>query len=149
MGRKHEGSELELRVRASGMRMTVSRRLVHAAVSRAPRPLSHAELVGALGDHGLEPTTVFRNLKALVALGLVFRVRLRDGVWRYGLRVDGDSVHERGAAVALWLHCCGCNGLERLPPDSVVLPEQEGAVVEEVYLLGRCSECMSVESQAT
>lgn len=149
MGRKNGCTELEQRVRAGGMRMTVSRRLVYAAVSRSPRPLSHAELVRALGEHGLDPTTIFRNLKALIALGLVFRVRMRDPVWRYGPSVDGDSAQPSGASVALWLHCRRCDGVERLPPDSVVLPEQEGTVVEEVYLLGRCSECSSAESQAT
>ena len=119
--------------------MTVSRRLVHAAVSRAPRPLSHAELVGALGDHGLEPTTVFRNLKALVALGLVFRVRLRDGVWRYGLRLDNGRAEQTGATVGLWLHCEECDGVKELPPESVVV--RGGLVVEEIYLRGRCASC--------
>jgi Fur family ferric uptake transcriptional regulator len=71
-------------VRASGLRVSTTRRLILEALFAQERPVSADELAGRLprGDLG----SVYRNLERLEAIGLVRHVHLGHGPGLYTLR---------------------------------------------------------------
>lgn len=83
------------RVRARGLRMTEPRRRVLAALGL----LGHAtpdQLAGALADDGgaaLALSTVYRNLEALAAAGIVAHTHLDHGPPSYHLLEHGAHLH--------------------------------------------------------
>lgn len=79
-------------VRAGGLRLTRARQQVLEFLFGAAGPVSVAEIAAA---HGLEEASVYRNLEALEALGLVRHVHLGHGPGRYALadRSQGDFLH--------------------------------------------------------
>lgn len=92
-------------VRARGMRMTASRRLVIEALFAAKRPVSAAEIAGGLDGARppLDPASVYANLEALENLGLVAHVHAGHGP---GLYVLADRSRPE------YLRCEGCGALE-------------------------------------
>ena len=69
-------------VRAHGLRVSTARRLVLAALTAAARPLTAEELAADGHDLG----SVYRNLDALEAIGVVHHVHLGHAAGRYELR---------------------------------------------------------------
>lgn len=85
--RRGDTAEVADRVRASGRRMTVQRRLVLQALQRA-RHHTTAENVAARIRRQypqIDPSTVYRNLEALEALGYVTHTHFEDRVTRWHL----------------------------------------------------------------
>jgi Fur family ferric uptake transcriptional regulator len=82
-------------VRAHGLRVSSPRRLVLQALLAAERPLTAEELAEKDG-HDLG--SVYRNLEALEAIGVVHHVHLGHAAGRYELR----------GRTAGWARCEGC-----------------------------------------
>ena len=66
----------EMALRRNGGRITRARRALIEAIERSPRPLRPRELQAALAAEGvrIDRVSVYRNLAALLELGLVHRV---------------------------------------------------------------------------
>src|SRR5690348_1070891 len=71
-----ERERLRARIREAGLRCTAARLAVLGVLSRAARPLSHADCAAKLDSAGFDRTTVYRNLVELAEAALVARVDL-------------------------------------------------------------------------
>ena len=91
-------------LRASGLRLTTPRRLVLEALFAADAPVS-AEGIATVT--GVEITSVYRNLEALEAHGIVQHVHLGHGPGLHALVGSGE--HE-------YLSCERCGAVTALPP---------------------------------
>jgi Fur family transcriptional regulator, ferric uptake regulator len=122
-------------VRAHGLRVSIARRLVLEALLAAERPLTAEELAGG----GADLASVYRNLEALEAIGVVRHVHLgRAG--RYELR----------GRTAAWATCEACG---RSTPLSAGALARIRAVVGDACgfdasfghfpIVGRCPDCRS------
>jgi len=90
-----DGADLQLRLRAAGLRLTGPRRRVLSALGR----LGHAtpeKLAGALAQDGggeLPASTIYRNLESLAGAGLVRHTHLDHGAPSYHLEAHGEHLH--------------------------------------------------------
>ena len=84
-------TEFQDRIRAAGLRSTAPRVAVLRELENASAPMSHADLVDALGDEGYDRVTIYRNLTDLTEAGLVVRADLGDHVWRFELKRAGEN----------------------------------------------------------
>lgn len=90
-------------LRASGKRMTRTRRAVLSVLERSQYPLSPTELYAQLKKHkvAIDLVTVYRNLVALKELGLVTQLELhQEGQVRYEMK-EGRQHHHH-------IRCKGC-----------------------------------------
>lgn len=90
-------------LRASGKRMTRTRRAVLSVLERSQYPLSPTELYAQLKKHkvAIDLVTVYRNLVALKELGLVAQLELhQEGQVRYEMK-EGRQHHHH-------IRCKGC-----------------------------------------
>lgn len=128
-------------LRAAGLRVTLPRLTVLAALERLARPVSHAELADELATEGLDRVTVWRNLVALHEAGLVARSDPGDRTFRFELRPRHGAHHE-GAAHPHFV-CTSCGTVRCLDAAAVrldALAEAAGAV-SAIELKGRCTAC--------
>jgi len=136
-------AEFQARIRASGLRSTAPRVAVLRELEAARSPLSHAELVGSLGDEGYDRVTIYRNLTDLTEAGLVVRADLGDHVWRFELRRAGEA-HQ---GIHPHFTCTDCGTVSCLPAESVRVTPAKGAPRAvaarsvEVHLRGLCDSC--------
>jgi Fur family transcriptional regulator, ferric uptake regulator len=133
-------AEIKTRLRELGLRVTASRVAVLRVLGDAERPLSHAEVVEVLGeDISSDPATVYRNLVALVEIGLARVASHAAGIVRYELA--------RGKAHDTHPHflCDGCGVVSCLPETEVVTPKKtkwsKSLRSAEVQFVGRCPGC--------
>lgn len=75
------------RIRASGRRMTVQRRLVLDALHRARHHVTAEDVAARIRRQlpQIDPSTVYRNLEALETLGYVTHTHFEDRVTRWHL----------------------------------------------------------------
>lgn len=138
-------SELRDVIRAAGMRATASRIAVLDQLRNATRPISHAEIVGALEGEPWDRATLYRNLVDLTNAGLARKVELGDRVWRFE---DSGSQERHDAALHPHFVCTVCGSVSCLP-DAAVTGLDEGAQRArpkrpvEVQLRGVCDSCES------
>jgi Fur family ferric uptake transcriptional regulator len=131
------------RLRAAGLRSTTPRVAVLRELESAKAPMSHADLVEALGDEGYDRVTLYRNLTDLTEAGLVRRADLGDHVWRFELRREEKS-HQGPHP---HFTCTDCGTVACLPLKSVRLTPAKGApraVVArsvDIQLRGVCDRC--------
>ena len=134
-------AEIKQRLRELGLRVTAPRLAVLRVLADAERPLSHAEVVGLLGeDISWDRATVYRNLVALVEIGLARVASHAAGIVRYELaRGDAHDAHPH-------FLCDDCGVVSCLPETAVVTPKKakwskslKGA---EVQFVGRCPGCL-------
>jgi Fur family transcriptional regulator, ferric uptake regulator len=121
-------------VRAHGLRVSTPRRRVLAALAAADRPLTAEELAAG----GQDLASVYRNLEALEAIGVVQHVHLGHAAGRYELR----------GRTAGWASCEGCG--HSTPLAAAQLHAIRGAVREATGfdarfshfpIVGRCPDC--------
>lgn len=94
------------RLKSRGMRLTKSRERVIAALLAADRPLS-AEEVRAQGNFAAtDLVTVYRNLEALLGVGVLQRVPLENGSHLFELTHPDEHYHH--------IVCRRCHRTERL-----------------------------------
>jgi Fur family ferric uptake transcriptional regulator len=128
-------------LRARGLRVSAARRLVLEALFAAEGPVS-AELI-AKGLDGRVPvsdlTSVYRNLEAFEALGLVRHVHLGHGPGLYALASESDPEY---------LVCESCDRIRAVPPS--LLDDVRAAIRDSVGyearfshfpIVGRCPDC--------
>jgi Fur family transcriptional regulator, ferric uptake regulator len=136
-------AEFQEKIRGAGLRSTAPRVAVLRELEAATAPLSHADLVEALGHEGYDRVTIYRNLTDLTEAGLVVRADLGDHVWRFELRraTKGHSgIHPH-------FTCTDCGTVSCLPEESVRITPAKGAPkavsarAVEVHLRGLCDRC--------
>lgn len=96
-------------IRASGKRMTRTRQAVLDLLESTKYPLSPAELYACLKKRNvaIDPVTVYRNLHALKAIGLVRRVKLhQEEQFRYEMKGGREHHHH--------IRCKSCGKIEDL-----------------------------------
>lgn len=134
--------DLRARLRAAGLRATPARAAVLRHLLAAGGPVTHAELVEALGDQGWDRATLYRNLTDLAGAGLVKRADMGDRLWRYELAPEAH-----GADLHPHFLCTTCGELSCLPEGLLSLlddPRLPGAVRAgrvEVQVRGVCDRC--------
>ena len=87
--------EIGDRVRASGRRMTVQRRLVLDALVRARHHTTAEDIAARIRRQHpqIDPSTVYRNLEALEQLGYVTHTHFEDRVTRWHLADERRHGH--------------------------------------------------------
>ncbi len=138
--------KVEERVRASGKRMTLQRRLVLEALGRARHHTTAEEIAARIRRRHpqIDPSTVYRNLEALEELGLVTHTHFEDRVTRWHLADAERHGH---------LICRSC-GLETEVPMALLEPlarrlrSEHGFQADLAHsaVVGICAQCASVSS---
>jgi Fur family transcriptional regulator, ferric uptake regulator len=110
--RAHPGEDLRSAtalVRARGLRVSAARRLVVAALLAADGPMSAEQIAEGIGGRvpASDLGSVYRNLQAFEAAGLVHHVHLGHSPGLYALAVAGE--HE-------YLACERCGDYRAVPP---------------------------------
>lgn len=136
-------ADLRAILRGAGLRATTARVAAIEALVASGSPLSHAEVVEAVGDRGIDRATLYRNLVDLVSTGLVRRSDHGDHVWRFEW-VGESSPHD----VAEHAHfvCSQCGDVSCLPVGAVAVNAVRGAPRSfrdrvEVQVRGVCDTC--------
>lgn len=96
-------------IRASGKRMTRTRKAVLAVLESTKFPLSPAELYARLKKQNvaIDPVTVYRNLSALKSIGLVRQIKLhQEEQFRYEMKEGREHHHH--------IRCRSCGKIEDL-----------------------------------
>lgn len=137
------GVELREEIRRAGLRATASRIAVLRELRRAPKPVSHAEMVAVLASEPWDRATLYRNLVDLANVGLARKVELGDRVWRFASAAA--SAHD--ATLHPHFVCVTCGEVECLPEVMIRANNRETlprAVAErevEVQVRGVCDGC--------
>jgi Fur family ferric uptake transcriptional regulator len=123
-------------LRAQGLRLSTSRRLILEALFAAAEPVS-AEAIARSLD--LELTSVYRNLETLERHGLVAHVHLGHGAGLYALVGQGEREY---------LYCQRCHAVRALDPSEVdpvraEIAQRLGFQTRFTHfaLVGVCAEC--------
>jgi Fe2+ or Zn2+ uptake regulation protein len=135
---------VDVRLAELDQRYTHLRRLLVETLAAAGRPLTIPELIELAPE--LPQSSAYRNMTALMEIGVVRRVAGTDDHGRFELAEDLSGHHHH-------LICAGCGkvedlhasaGLERALSDAIgtVAREQGYEVTEHrLELLGRCPDC--------
>ncbi len=99
------------RLRAAGRRLTPNRRALVELLGRSLRPLAIPEILDL--DARLAQSSVYRNLVALEAAGVVHRIVTGDDFTRYELVDDLTGHHHH-------LVCRSCGSVEDVPATAAV-----------------------------
>lgn len=137
--------EAKQQLRDAGLRATAPRMAVLRLLSGADRPLSHTEVVDAIGSTDWDQATLYRNLVKLVEADLARVASNMGGVARYEARGDDDSPH---------LHphfsCRSCGSVSCLPEAKLVAPVDRrwnrSIEASELQLVGECPDCLALSS---
>lgn len=97
----------ESRLRASGARVTRSRRLLLRTLAATDAHLSADQVAVRLSDSGIDRSTVFRGLEAFAAAGVVVHHQVPGGATAYHLAPTGH----------LHLHCGHCHEVFAVDPE--------------------------------
>jgi Fur family ferric uptake transcriptional regulator len=137
---------IDQRVRDSGKRMTIQRRLVLEALERARHHTTADEIAARIRKQHpqIDPSTVYRNLEALEGLGYVTHTHFEDRVTRWHLA----DAHRHGHLV-----CRQCGDELEIPmsllePLARRLRAEHGFQADLAHsaVVGICSACASVSS---
>lgn len=139
-------AKIDEQIRASGGRMTVQRRLVLEALQHARHHTTAEEIASRIRSRHpqVDPSTVYRNLEALEALGYVTHTHFEDRVTRWHLASEERHGH---------LVCRSC-GAEQEVPMSILEPlarrlrHEHGFQADLAHsaVVGICRQCASVSS---
>lgn len=139
------GVELREAIRRAGLRATASRIAVLRELRRAPKPVSHAEMVEMLATESWDRATLYRNLVDLANVGLARKVELGDRVWRFASAAA--STHD--ATLHPHFVCVTCGDVECLPEVMIrannrgTLPRAIAQREVEVQVRGVCDGCQT------
>ena len=129
-------------LRRAGLRVTITRATLVAAMLEAHEPVSMDDAVRLCGQNGGDPATIYRNLQALSEAGVLQPVR---GVGRREMFELTDSHVHEGAHHHAHVSCTKCGRVECI--DLTELPDKpappKGWSVDEVTVTvwGLCPEC--------
>jgi Fur family ferric uptake transcriptional regulator len=130
-------------LRRAGLRITRARREICAVLASAPEDhLSAADIAERTG-RSIDPSTVYRTLETLEALGLVSHVHLGHGAGAYHLSPVASHHH---------LVCERCGQTADVPLGELrtaiaAVTEPHGFVADDSHfaIVGRCRECAALE----
>ena len=132
-------------IKESGLRATAPRVAVLMALEEATTPLSHSEMLVAMGETDFDPATIYRNLVKLTEAGLARVVSRAEGMSRYVLAHDsGEHEHEEHPHFV----CDDCGHVLCVPVDVKMIQgvddarwsaSLKGATIQ---LHGACPDCM-------
>lgn len=137
-------AELRDRVRDAGLRATRGRIAVYGLLWSADAPVSHAEVVEALGEH-YDRASLYRNLTDLTSAGLLRRFDVGDHIWRFERVEDADE--HGGEDEHPHFVCVECGQVECLPGVGLEIrntrraPAAVSAQAVEIQLRGLCDGC--------
>lgn len=127
---------------AAGLRATGARMAVLSMLRQARRPVSHGDVVRALGTGTWNRATLYRNLIDLEKAGLVRRTQLGGTEWRFE-----DTRREHGVRSHPHFVCNACSKVVCLPaldvaPQAVADCRRAiGRGRFEIQLRGVCDAC--------
>ena len=136
--------EAKQRIHEAGLRATAPRVAVLRLLAITDKPLSHTEVVEAIGSEDWDQATIYRNLLKLVEVDLARVASKVGGVARYEARGDDDSPH---------LHphfsCRSCGSVECLPEAKLTGPVDRrwnrSLEASELQLIGECPDCLAAQ----
>lgn len=138
--------EARQRIHEAGLRATAPRVAVLRLLNQTDRPLSHSEVVEAIGTHDWDQATVYRNLVKLVDVELARVASKVGGVARYEARGEGEAPH-----VHPHFWCKTCGSVECLPKmkltGSVDRRWSRSLEASELQLIGECPECLAARKR--
>ena len=132
-----------LAIRNVGLRVTQPRIAVLQVLTKAARPMSHADLIDALDGQGFDRVTLYRNLNDLAEAGIVARTDVGDRVWRFELRTETATHSGKHPHFT----CTDCGSVSCLPENTIRiastarLPRSVRQQSVEVALRGLCDRC--------
>jgi len=129
-------------VKDAGLRATAPRIAVMQLLARAEKPMSHSEVVEAIGTEDWDQATLYRNLVKLVEADLARVASKVAGVTRYEARGDDDEPH---------LHphfsCRTCGEVQCLPEarlEGLVDKRWRKSIANsELEVIGECPDCLA------
>lgn len=135
-----ERSTAKARLRELGLRVTGPRVAVLSLLAEADRPVSHSDVVEVLGSDTWSASTLYRNLRKLVEVGLARVTNRADGIDRYEL-ARPDEPHDHPHFV-----CEDCGSVRCLPDTRIARRPQDpgwqaSLRAATVQLVGRCPDC--------
>ena len=139
---KSHSDEFRARLREAGLRATGPRVAVLRLLNESSKPLSHTEVVGAIGVEDWDQATLYRNLQKLVEAGLARIASRIGGVARYEARGDDDAPH-----IHPHFSCRSCGMVECLPEaklaGAVSRRWHKSLQASELQLIGDCPDCVA------
>ena len=137
-------NDAKQRIHEVGPRATAPRVAVLRLLTASDNPLSHSEVVEALGSDAWDQATLYRNLLKLVEVDLARVASKVGGIARYEARGDDDSPH---------LHphfsCRTCGSVTCLPEaklaGSVDRRWNRSLQGSELQLIGDCPDCLAAQ----
>ena len=130
-------------LRDAALRATAARVAVLKLLAEEATPLSHADVVEALGEFGFDQSTLFRCLNELADAGLLTRLDLGDQTRRFEFR---DA-----ASTAEFTHphfmCVDCGELSCMNDFSIQITPSRGprreklGTITEIMIRGHCGAC--------
>lgn len=134
-------------IHGAGLRATAPRVAVLRILTASPKPLSHSEVITALGSDEWDQATLYRNLLKLVEVDLARVASQMGGITRYEARADDDPhVHPH-------FSCQTCGRVECLPEaklgGSVEVRWHRSLEGSQLQLIGQCPDCLDTLSEQT
>ncbi len=130
------------RIRGTGLRATAPRVAVLRLLEATDKPISHSEVVDAIGREEWDQATLYRNLLKLVEVDLARVASKVGGVARYEARGDDDSPHSHPH-----FSCKICLSVACLPEaklaGSVNRRWNRSLENSELQLIGDCPDCLA------
>ncbi len=129
-------------IRDAGLRATAPRVAVLGCLASQQRPLTHADVMKALGSDW-DRATVYRNLADLTKAGLVRRYDMGDHVWRF----EFDPRHGHAGPGHAHFICINCGDVQCIEdvkvhvPAARRLPRAIRNTNLEIQLKGVCDIC--------
>jgi len=134
-------------IHEAGLRATAPRVAVLRTLVGSPKPLSHSEVIGAVGSNEWDQATLYRNLLKLVEAKLARVASQMGGITRYEVRDDDDPhVHPH-------FSCQTCGKVECLPEarvgGRVEVRWHRSLAESQLQLIGQCPDCLNVPADGT
>lgn len=143
---KQKAKEL---LRDIGLRATAPRLAVLRTLHAADSPLSHTQVLAALGETDWDPATIYRNLVKLTDVGLAEIASRVEGIDRYAIAAPGtEHTHEHAHFV-----CEDCGRVACLPDQVTASITAEGPWEDSirgatVQLRGACPDCLQSQRRS-
>lgn len=133
-------NELKDKLREAGMRATAPRVALLQLMAQSNKPMTHTEVVEALGQEDWDQATLYRNLIKFTEDGLIRVASQLGGQARYELVTDDHHDHIHPHFV-----CNDCGQVECLPATQVMISDSNAwqAAIQDamVEIVGTCPTC--------
>lgn len=131
-------------LRAANLRVTRLRLAVLAAMLKAAKPISHADLQNALPD--ADRVTLYRTLTAFAEAGVAHQVQGLDGAWRFCAHTGKDSGCPGNHPHFLCTVCGTMTCLLDQTMPRVFVPEGYEVDGKQFVAYGKCPGCKNKKS---